>query len=838
MSGWNETESASLLLGISALSSLALGTLVVWRNPSRHSHRIFALLTLNIALWALGVLIIAHCHAPQAALFWIKVTFVIAGFLPATFYHFSGCFPQQGFSGFRAVLGGLYAGGLSTAVVTQTPWYISKLDVFPAAPPQVQYGPAFLVFLGLVAVSMLFSFSNLIQKLRYATGVQRRQLEHVFLGIFGSTVLATATNVLAPILHITTSQLYGPCFMVLLMAILAYSMMRYQLLDIWLIVSRSSVYAVLTAFVIAIFLGTVALVHWVFSAGGHSTDVITTSLAALVIALIIQPLKERVQLVLDRAMLKRRYDARELVERVSRETAQFMHLDALLARVCEDIRKTLGVSRIRVMLVSERHPDTLVTEYSTDPREIGRENINLDFLLHYIAKNQEPIQLEELLHTRPSEERIRVAQHLAELDTFLCSPLVTTSGLVGMVMLGEKTSKDIYTRDDLLVFSTLAAPLGSAIENARLYRKLEEVNLHLERIMSNMHGGVIAVDANGFITTVNEGAREMLGDLRPGQPVSALPPPLSDLLQRTLAEQRSISDFETVITGADGEAIPVAMSSSCLTRGGNENLGAMALVFNMTQIKRLESNVQRADRLSSLGTVAAGMAHEIKNPLVSIKTFTQLLPQRYGDPEFRTTFVEIVLHEVDRINSIVMRLLDFARPKPVRFAPQNLQQIIENTLTLVANQTQKLGIRVTTIFPEEPREVSGDEQQLHQVFLNLFLNAIEALQDSQERQIHVTFRYDRAHLRRKGGLPLMDVECVRISIADSGCGIPQDKLDQVFTPFFTTRANGSGLGLSVVQGIVTSHGGTIDVSSIPGMGTLFTLTFPLMAGIPAGERQP
>ena len=121
-----------------------------------------------------------------------------------------------------------------------------------------------------------------------------------------------------------------------------------------------------------------------------------------------------------------------------------------------------------------------------------------------------------------------------------------------------------------------------------------------------------------------------------------------------------------------------------------------------------------------------------------------------------------------------------------------------------------------------------------QVFLNLLLNAIDALQDSRERQITVTMRYDRAHLRRKDAPPLLDAECVKISIADTGCGIPQDALDQVFTPFFTTKANGSGLGLSVVQGIVSSHNGVIDVSSIPGMGTLFTLTFPLLtAGQPA-----
>ncbi|HNR32654.1 MAG TPA: ATP-binding protein, partial [Candidatus Hydrogenedentes bacterium] len=440
-------------------------------------------------------------------------------------------------------------------------------------------------------------------------------------------------------------------------------------------------------------------------------------------------------------------------------------------------------------------------------------------------------------HSRPTEERIRVAEQLAELDAFLCVPLKTKSGIVGLLLLGEKTSRDIYTAEDVTMFSTLAGPLGAAIENARLYRKIEEVNLHLERIMDNMRGGVIAVDVNGVITTVNQGARDILGKINVGDRMDGLRPPLADLLRRTLAEQRSISDFETVIAGPDGERIPVLLSASLLARSEWESLGAMALLFNLTQIKRLEANVQRADRLSSLGTVAAGMAHEIKNPLVSIRTFTQLLPTRYQDPEFRASFSEIVLQEVDRINTIVSRLLDFARPRPVQFAPQNLHRILSDTLALIESQTRKSNIKVNAVFPEKDREVSGDEQQLHQVFLNLLLNAIEALQESRERQITVTMRYDRAHLRRKDAPPLFDAECVKVSIADTGCGIPQDALDQVFTPFFTTKANGSGLGLSVVQGIVTSHGGVIDVSSIPGMGTLFTVTFPLMtAGRPA-QRQ-
>jgi signal transduction histidine kinase len=161
---------------------------------------------------------------------------------------------------------------------------------------------------------------------------------------------------------------------------------------------------------------------------------------------------------------------------------------------------------------------------------------------------------------------------------------------------------------------------------------------------------------------------------------------------------------------------------------------------------------------------------------------------------------------------------------------------VERALLLVENQINKAGVRVTTDFPEVVRAVNADEQQLHQVFLNLLLNAIEALRESAERNLHIVMAYDRTHLRPNNGPAMLDVECARVMISDTGCGIPRDQVEQVFTPFFTTKANGSGLGLAVVHGIVSGHHGEIDVSSIAGVGTIITLTLPLHDSVKAAEH--
>jgi len=819
----------TILLLLAAASCCILGGIVIWRNPTKRTHRLFAVLALDLMLWAVGVLCIIHSSSESAVTFWVRATFVVASFLPATFYHFIVCFPHQRYDGSRVILGILYAGALFQTIGAFTPWYMEGVVVRAGQAPLVRYGPVFYTFAVWVLTSMVCSFQNLFVKLRHATGVERRQVEHVLIGIFLCTTFATATNVLAPAMNIGSLEVYGPVFTVLMMAILAYAMVRYHLMDIWVLVSRTTIYAIVTLFVIATFLTTVTLVRWAFTSSGRTGDFLTTVLAALVIALVLQPLKERLQLLVERTVLKRRYDVNQLCARITNQAAQHVRLDELLDTVARDIRTTMGIDVVRVWLVDEKDPNALFLGYSSAGDESGTRTNEQARLLEYLRDHPEPIALKQLLHGRANDTRLRIAEHLAELDAYLCLPLVASSNVVGIVTLGEKASGNMYSADDIAVFRTVAGPLGTAIENAELYSKLESLNLHLSRILSSMRGGVVAVDGNGVVTNCNASAAKMLGPIEIGQHLHELHPVVARVLERTLVDGRGIGDFETVIAGTDGEERSVVLSTSSLGTAGNGKWGAMAMLQDLTQVKRLERNVQRADRMSSLGALAAGMAHEVKNPLVSIKTFTQLLLTRFEDDDFRKTFVDVVPHEVDRIDTIVSHLLDFARPKPVRFAPQDLAKIIEKVLALVENQNRKANVTVTLNLPEDGVTVHGDEQQLHQMFLNLFLNAIEAMKVKGGGDLTVKVDYDRTHLHPSGLVPLLEAECVRVTVSDTGCGIPPENLEHLFTPFFTTRAEGSGLGLSVVHGIVTEHRGEIEVDSAPGVGTSFTVTFPLVA---------
>ncbi len=838
MHNLGQTHITSALLVASAACSCALAAIVFFRNPGKRTHRVFAGLGLLLAAWSVGVLFIVHSHTESSARFWMIVTFSVASFIPAAIYHFLALFPFQRLQGVRSVLWLLYGGAVALVFLANTPWYIKGITVFPDGPPVTDdYGPVFHFYVALVVICFCFSSWNLLSKLKVTSGLQRRQVEHVCISFHLSSGLAVATNVLAPVLKMGSLQVYGPCFMLIMVAGLAYSMVRYHLLDVWGLLNRTTAYALLTGFVIAVFLIIVSLVPWLMAGtDGKELGLLSTALAAAVIAVVLQPVRERIQLILDRIVARRRYDAKALIERISREVIHFVRPDELLAHVAKDIQNTIGVSRIHVLLLDARCDGRLEIAYSTDPVHAAEMDLEQRTLVRYLEGRPRPLVLEQLLLGRPKPHRVEVAKRMAEIDAYLLAPLRTTKGLIGIMALGEKLNRDPYTREDVQMFGTLAVPLATAIESARLYERIEKLNLHMERVMASMRGGVVAVGADGIVTTVNQEAEELLGGIRPGQHISELAPQVQEVLRKTFRHGSNVSDLEMNITGPSGESIPVAISSSNLEGENGERVGAMVLVYNLTQIKRLESNVSRADRLTSIGTMAAGMAHEIKNPLQSIKTFTQLLLDRFADEDFRKTFAEVVPPEVQRIDGIVTRLLNFARPKPVVLADQNIESILSDVLALVANQTRKAGIEVMVDFSGQTDPVRADEQKMHQLFLNLILNALEAMEEEEEGgTLTVRVRPGRANLPMDGAM-MLDVACVWVYISDTGCGIPTEHLDQLFTPFFTTKADGSGLGLSVVQRIVSEHGGEIGIESKPGEGTTFSIALPLVHSGDRSER--
>jgi signal transduction histidine kinase len=404
-------------------------------------------------------------------------------------------------------------------------------------------------------------------------------------------------------------------------------------------------------------------------------------------------------------------------------------------------------------------------------------------------------------------------------------------GLEGILLLGPKLSGRIYGAPEQHALQLLCNQLAIALNNARLYTQVQDAKIYNDMLVDNLASGVIAADSAGMVTVFNREAqritqRDTASIL--GQPSTVLPDMLAALLSSTLTQAQGQRDQDMVLARpSNGEGTPIRVSSSVFFSHTGEILGAFLVINDLTTIKQLELQVRRTDRLASLGTLAAGMAHEIKNPLVSIKTFTQLLPERYEDDDFRQTFFSLVGGEVKRIDRIVNQLLRFSRPAKPNLTATRLHEVIDSALKLMTQQLRQKNISLTLSLDASSDSIRADGDQLSQALINLFLNAIEAMTDG-----------GRLTVRTKGVNPngfsnaftserLVPPQ-IEVTIQDTGEGIPAEAITHIFDPFFTTKDQGTGLGLSVAHGIVHEHNGIIDAKSEPGQGTTFTILLPLL----------
>jgi signal transduction histidine kinase len=242
-------------------------------------------------------------------------------------------------------------------------------------------------------------------------------------------------------------------------------------------------------------------------------------------------------------------------------------------------------------------------------------------------------------------------------------------------------------------------------------------------------------------------------------------------------------------------------------------------------LKRSKSYIRRADRLASLGTLTAGLAHEIRNPLVAIKTLTQLLPDRLEDEEFRNHFLQIASGEVDRISSLVNELLEFARPSEPKLETEDINTILDGMLLLISTETKKKFIQVVKEYTPDLPPVTVDREQIKQVFLNVLLNALQATPENG------TITVKTRSFFKPGG-----EHYVQIEFTDTGSGIPAEYLEDIFTPFFTTKTKGSGLGLSISNQIIQDHKGYIDVKSYVNRGSTFFVNLPVSQDHPKRRK--
>ena len=324
--------------------------------------------------------------------------------------------------------------------------------------------------------------------------------------------------------------------------------------------------------------------------------------------------------------------------------------------------------------------------------------------------------------------------------------------------------------------------------------------------------GVILLDARSRIATLTPEAREILGlglPDRPEQPFASLPPPLLKLAAEVSASGKP-SAFQQVLLTVSGRSQMVQVAAVPL----KAEAGVVLTLHTLRTEGPFLQHIRQLDRLADVGTLTAGMAHEVKNALVAGRTFLDLLLEKNSDEEL----VQIVRRETGRIDSMVSRMLRFAASHPRSFRALHLHEVLEHTFRLIQPQLTHKSVVLERRLLASPDTTRGDEYELEQAFVNLLLNGLEAIEHEGKLTVSTETLAEPGHSERR----------LEIKISDSGSGILPEHLEHLFQPFFTTKSAGTGLGLVVTRRIIQEHGGSIAVQSQPQQGTTFSVILPLL----------
>jgi two-component system sensor histidine kinase HydH len=328
--------------------------------------------------------------------------------------------------------------------------------------------------------------------------------------------------------------------------------------------------------------------------------------------------------------------------------------------------------------------------------------------------------------------------------------------------------------------------------------------------------GLIALDDRQRIAAFNHTAESLMQlsfqEVTGKAADQILPPEICAQINCPEIQDQVIAKEIDCTVGSD-LIVALEIGASLLSDDSGTHLGYVILFKDLTEVRALHQEIERSRRLASVGRLAAGVAHEIRNPLSSIKGFATYFKQRYQDvPEDQQT-ADIMIQEVDRLNRVVSQLLEFARPISVSAKPTSFKELVADSLKLIQQQAQDRQITINTRNSAKIDEINIDPDRINQILLNLYLNAIEAMEPGGKLQIEIFDSDENGQMN--------------IRVADSGKGIAEKDLPKIFDPYFTTKSSGTGLGLAIAHNIVEAMGGTIEVKSKAGKGTAFTLRLPL-----------
>ncbi|MCS7048311.1 MAG: ATP-binding protein [Verrucomicrobiae bacterium] len=694
-----------LLNGVVTLAAAA----AVWRrNRQSLLGPLFGVTLTLMAAWMFGFAFYYYPLADEWARWAAYLTLSFSITTHATWFHTLCALAEE----HRRLRGFIVASYLSGVVFLALLWsghLIVGLRDCPYMERYVHYNRALYPWLMTYLLSWQFLGVGLVWRTaQRKVGYQRTQLTYFL--VAWCVIFLTTTSIIIPLEYNVNIPPFGFFVLPFNLVFLAYVMAKARLADYNIVIARFLLHSVTLIVVTGVSLVFIAAMTVLAPGFLNQQQILFTVMlvtgVGLGLAVVLPRWLPRAERIMQERFFGRRYGYQDALAALVQRLGSLNSVDEVLQVTVQTVHEQMRVTRVLLLLQDPLSGNyQLRAQSGLTPEEASQtaDLMETSAIVSWLQSKRDALVLDELPRRETEDKANRLRRELEQFKAVLCVPMILDEKLIGVLMLGPKTTNDMFFVSDLRLLQTVATEVALAIK----YRRLEE-------------------------------------------------------------------------------------------------------------------EILRKNKLIELGTLAAGVAHEIRNPLASIRTFAQLMRERMDDPEFRNEFSQLVMKDVDRITKVIESMLAFARPSQVTVAPHSVQELVEEAVLLAQPRLKSKRIELTKQFHETP-VVKANKQQILQVLLNLINNAVDALPESGGKiRIATGSRWIEPLLpgesRRRAGV---------IEVSDNGPGIPPHIRNRLFDPFFTTKKEGTGLGLSISQKIVRDHGGIITVSSIEGKGATFQVSLPL-----------
>lgn len=683
-----------------------VGASVYYLKPTLYSSRIFFLFCFSVGIW-----FVTSFHSQSTYLF-NKLPFLGGLFSPTFAFCLACVFPFNKIS--RKIHNVVF---LLTFVFSSLLFGLNTLYFYSHS---IWRNIDVLIWLYIILGSLALPVSSIVTYLKVSTVLERQRAEVILLGSFVGLFLPalTAINIVIFKANIPFNLLALP--VIVFPVSIAYAIVRHNLFDIDEIVKKGLAYVALTGVTGVVFGLAVVGFNWILADYGGWKHPATFVIPAIFIVFLINPLKSRIQDLIDTAFFRKSYDYSKTISELSAAMTSILDIDDISNKITDTITKTMSLDSASLFLFSHDTNDYRVYVSTMDDlREKGFIVKSDSPLIFFLDKYKKEIFKEDLtVEQKYIIYRGELMKLFQKLRASVIIPLIFKDELIGILTLGEKKSGLMYTSRDMKLLRTLANQSAIAVENALTFKLVEDYARKLE-----------------------ETNREL---------------------------------------------------------------------------KETQAQLIQSEKMSAIGQVAAGIAHEIRNPLNIIEGARYYLSQTIKGEHSAAVgeYLDYIKSEVERTNHLIDNLLRFSKVEPPRFELLDINGILENTLILVRKQLSDANVKLITNLNQQIPNIMGDTGQLWQVFINIVINAIQAMPEGGELQVDTGFSYRSPNH-------------IFISFRDTGMGIDKEDLPKIFNPFFTTKDTGTGLGLSIIYRIVEEHKGKVMVSSEKGKGSTFVVELPI-----------